>query len=65
MLECAAEILGGTREVADYLGVAPTWVRIWMRGTFALPDAMFLKLVDLLSAPPLAKTSKDATSQPN
>ena len=52
MLERAAGILGGPGEVADYLHVAPAWVRIWMRGVCAPPDDVFLRLVDLLSAPP-------------
>jgi hypothetical protein len=52
MLQRAVEILGGPCEVAEYLGVSPGWVRIWMRGMFSLPDDVFLKLVDLLSALP-------------
>jgi hypothetical protein len=52
MLERAVEILGGTREVADYLGVSPARLRMWTRGMFGLPDEVFLRLVDLISDPP-------------
>lgn len=51
LLQRAVEILGGPDELAAYLGVSPSRVRIWMRGLFALPDDMFLRLVDLLSEP--------------
>ena len=51
MLQCAEEMLGGPHEVAKYLGVSPARVRVWMRGTVPLPGDMFLRLVDLLSAP--------------
>jgi hypothetical protein len=49
LLERAAEILGGPDEVAAYLGVSRSHVRIWMRGMFSPPDEVFLKLVDLVS----------------
>ena len=52
MLERAVEILGGSEEVADYLGVSPGHVRLWMRGIFSPPGDVFLKLVDLLSEMP-------------
>ena len=52
LLERAVRILGGAEEVADYLGVSPGWIRIWMRGLSTLPDDLFLKLVDLTSEPP-------------
>lgn len=49
MLERAAEILGGADQLAAYLGVSLAHLRIWMRGMFAPPADVFLKLVDLLS----------------
>lgn len=58
MLQRAVEILGGPDELAAYLGVSPARLRIWRRGLFALPDDMFLRLVDLLSEPPPAGEAK-------
>jgi hypothetical protein len=55
MLQRAVEILGGTDELAAYLGVSPARLRIWMRGIFAPPDDIFLRLVDLISDPPPRK----------
>ena len=49
LLERAAEILGGQDEVATYLGVSLTHLRIWKRGMFSPPADVFLKLVDLIS----------------
>ncbi len=52
MLQRAADKLGGMDELAGYLGVAPVSLRVWMRGLISPPDAIFLRLVDLLQEPP-------------
>jgi DNA-binding transcriptional regulator YiaG len=52
LLERAVEILGSRDEVAAYLGVSPSHLRIWMDGMFSPPTEVFLKLVDLVSEPP-------------
>jgi hypothetical protein len=61
MLQCAADKLGGTEELAHYLGVAPVSVRVWMRGLISPPDDIFLRLVDLLQEPPPARAAAPAT----
>jgi len=52
MLERAAHLLGGTEELANYLGVSAARLRIWMRGLIAPPADVFLKLADLICDPP-------------
>jgi hypothetical protein len=53
LLERAIVILGGLDEVAAYLDVSATHVRIWRRGVLSPPPGVFLKLVDLVSEAPL------------
>lgn len=45
-------MLGGMEQVALYLGVPEARLRVWLRGRLSPPDAVFLKLVDLLSDGP-------------
>jgi hypothetical protein len=56
LLQRAVEKLGGIEEAARYLGVPEVRMRIWMRGLLALPDDLFLRLVDLLLEPPPPRT---------
>jgi len=62
LLERAIVILGGLDEVAAYLDVSATHVRIWMRGILSPPPEVFLKLVDLVSEAPL-KVEPPATHE--
>jgi transcriptional regulator with XRE-family HTH domain len=63
LLERAVEILGSRDEVAAYLGVSPSRLRIWMNGMFSPPTDVFLKLVDLVSEPlPLNGGSRRAAN---
>jgi hypothetical protein len=47
-LQRAAELLGGTEALGVYLGVTPTKLGIWMRGSIAPPGDVFVRVVDLL-----------------
>ena len=47
-------MLGGMDQLALYLGVREARLREWMRGRLSPSDAVFLKLVDLLSDGPSA-----------
>lgn len=47
-------MLGGTEQLGRYLGVPEAALRVWMRGRLSPPEAVFLKLVDLLSDGPPA-----------
>ena len=44
----AAGILGGVDALAERLQVHPALLGMWMRGSIALPQDVFLKVVDIL-----------------
>ena len=47
-LHRAAELLGGTTHLRDYLNVSSADLVRWMEGSAAAPDAVFLKAVELV-----------------
>jgi hypothetical protein len=47
-LHRAAELLGGTTHLRDYLHVPAADLVRWMEGTATAPDAVFLKAVELV-----------------
>ena len=49
MLEQAATRLGGVENLAKKLGVSQRAVKLYLDGAAPLSDALFLRLVDLLS----------------
>jgi hypothetical protein len=48
-LRRAAEIAGGTEELAVYLKVVPSHLALWILGAEPAPPDVFLKAVDLIS----------------
>jgi hypothetical protein len=50
----AAALLGGDGALAARLGVTPRLVERWLDGRSAIPESMFLRVVDILliSLPP-------------
>lgn len=49
-LQRAAEILGGVDALRTYLNVSNIKLEAWLKGRATPPDAIFLRIVDLLSA---------------
>jgi predicted transcriptional regulator len=49
LLEQAATRLGGAEKLAKKLGVSQRALKLYLHGAAPLPDAVFLRLVDLLS----------------
>ncbi|MCD6042266.1 MAG: hypothetical protein K0R40_1869 [Burkholderiales bacterium] len=45
----AAQLLGGVEKLRAHLGVGMAQLNFWLRGQAKPPDAVFLKVVDLLS----------------
>jgi hypothetical protein len=45
----AAEILGGTDELCAYLEASTFQLELWMQGRATPPDAVFLRVADLLN----------------
>jgi DNA-binding transcriptional regulator YdaS (Cro superfamily) len=51
VLARAAEMTGGREELARRLGVRPQLLDSWLAGATPIPEAVFLKAVDLVSVP--------------
>jgi hypothetical protein len=49
-VEKAVQILGGEEKLADLLGLTPSTVRLLMDGKLPVPQHVFLKVVDIISA---------------
>jgi hypothetical protein len=49
LLEQAAVRLGGVENLAKMLGVTQRAMKLYLSGAASVPDALFLRLVDLLS----------------
>jgi hypothetical protein len=49
LLEHAATRLGGVEQLAAKLGISQRMIKIYLAGTRRLPDALFLRVVDLVS----------------
>jgi hypothetical protein len=48
LLQAAAEIVGGTRELADSLGISESLLSKFMAGVVDLPDPLLLRAVDIV-----------------
>ena len=48
-LQRAAELLGGTEQLRAYLRVPMRQLQAWMQGKSRPPDAVFLRVVDVLA----------------
>lgn len=64
LLQRAADKLGGMEELARFLQVPETRLRIWMRGLISPPGDVFLKLVDLVEERPPGHNSSGDASKP-
>jgi hypothetical protein len=61
----AAEAVGGELELATALGVSSSKLDRWIRELEPMPDAVFLKIVDLLEAFELSRlAAKDQGGNP-
>jgi len=49
-VERAAEVVGGVEELAAHLGLAAGTIRLFMGGRMPVPQQVFLKVVDIISA---------------
>ena len=47
-LFCAQQVLGGPVALARYLRAQPATLAAWLSGQEEVPDAVFLRIVDLL-----------------
>jgi transcriptional regulator with XRE-family HTH domain len=48
LLQHAAKLLGGERELAERLNVTPHTLDVWLRGLASMPDRKLLELAALL-----------------
>jgi len=55
----AAEILGGAARLARRLGISQTRLRLYLDDVERLPQALFLKLVDVLSDAEMKKLAEE------
>jgi hypothetical protein len=53
----AAQILGGLEALAAHLGAAADDVACWLDGSKRVPDDVFLRVVDIVSAHEIAEIS--------
>lgn len=49
LLEHAAARLGGVEALAKFLGISAWRIKLYLEGAQPLPDALFLRIVDLIS----------------
>jgi hypothetical protein len=64
LLERAAEILGGREKLCDHLAVSEFQLGFWRSGRVKLPDAMFVRVVDLVLKDDIARAASDRRRQP-
>jgi hypothetical protein len=55
LIRRAAELMGGEDELARLLNVVPSHLALWISGEALLPDDVFLKVADIITAPPGAR----------
>ena len=65
LLEQAAARLGGVENLAKKLGVTQRAMKLYLSGAAPLPDALFLRLVDLLSDQWPSEGQRPPGSDPN
>jgi hypothetical protein len=49
LLEHALMLVGGAEQLADKLAISPRLVEHYLSGAGAVPDALFVRLVDVLA----------------
>ncbi len=65
LLEQAATRLGGVEQLAEKLGVTRGAMKRYLDGAAAVPDALFLRLVDLLSEQGRGESQPPPARDPN
>lgn len=65
LLEQAAARLGGAENLAKKLGVTQRAMKLYLNGAAPVPDALFLRLVDLLSDPWRSDGQRPPGREPN
>jgi hypothetical protein len=65
LLEQAATRLGGVENLAKKLGVTQRAMKLYLSGAAPVPDALFLRLVDLLSDQWRSEGQRPAGRDPN
>jgi hypothetical protein len=63
LLEQAATRLGGLEQLAKKLGVTQRAMKLYLSGAAPLPDALLLRLIDLLSEQGQAPPAQDPSSK--
>jgi hypothetical protein len=48
LLKAAADIVGGTKQLAEHLGIGERLLERFMEGRRALPDVLLLRAADIL-----------------
>ena len=49
LLEHAVKLVGGVDQLAEKLAISPRLVEHYLSGASAIPDALFVRLVDVLA----------------
>jgi hypothetical protein len=65
LLEQAAARLGGVEQLAKKLGVTLRSMKLYLDGAVPLPDALLLRLVDLLSEQRGSESQSPPAGDPN
>jgi hypothetical protein len=65
LLEQAATRLGGVEQLAKKLGVTQRAMKLYLNGAAPLPDALLLRLVDLLSEQGRSESQPPPAQGPN
>jgi hypothetical protein len=65
LLEQAATRLGGVEQLAKKLGMTREAMKLYLDGGAAVPDALFLRLVDLLSEQWSSESQPPPAKDPN
>jgi len=63
LLGRATQIVGGTEQLCEYLGVSEARLKLWFSGQGRLPDPIFLKAVDLILRDDIARAAHDRRRQ--
>lgn len=64
LLNRAQQIVGGRRDLREFLGVSDECLAFWLASRVRLPDALFLKIVDLVLRDDIARASDDRRHRP-
>lgn len=67
LLQAASEVVGGSKALAERLGVSETLLAKFMANTVELPDPLLLRAVDIILEdrnPPPAKAAEHSPREP-